>query len=223
VVLFTDGGSGLDQYPRRAVGDGYPAFDLQGDQLAEMRVEEAREAMSILGVSHYVRLGLENRPYAGVDDVRPTDDVVASWGGEDSLIDGIASLILGYEPDIIVSPEGPSAALEHFEHETVGLLVNKALDKLERENGYTPAGRLVSVDPVQKGLFADAIGVRADGTDSKCGLSYRAVQAAALSKHLTQRDASVVGVEVLSGFDREYYKKLAWKFTVSLEEYLEPR
>lgn len=220
VVLFTDGNAGLDQYPRREVTESYPAYDLKGDQLAAVRAVEARAAMSILGVNHYVRLGRENNPYAGVDDVLSVEAVTAAWGGEDQLIGTIASLITGYRPDIVVSPEGPSAALEHFEHETVGILVEAALKKLEREDEYTPFGRFVSVDPLQRGLYPDAVGIRADMTDSGCGLTYRAVQAAALAEHRTQRDAAVVGVENLSGFDREYYEILSWKFPFSIEEYL---
>ncbi len=220
VVLFTDGASGLDQYPRRTVGEDYPSHRLCGESLARVREEEAQSAMSILGVRHYVRLGLENNPYSGTSDVLTTGEVIAGWGGKETLFETLSAIILGYKPEIIVSPEGPAAALEHFEHETVGLLVDEVLEKLQRETGFVPKGRLVPVDPRQKGLYTDAEGIRADGIDSRCGLSYRTIQAAALDEHRTQRDASVVGVENLSGFDREYYRIVSWKLPLSIEEYL---
>ncbi len=222
VVIFTDGGAGIDQYPRRKVGEGYPAHDLRGKALADVRQEEAKSAMSILGVSHYVRLGLKNNPYRGVRDVKTVGDVIAAWGGESAVVTRLASLIAGYRPEIVVSPEGPGKALEHFEHETVGLLVEAALKRLERYEGFVPAGRVISIDPLQKALYPDALGVHAVGIDGKCGLSYRAVQAAALSVYRTQRDASVIGVENLSGFDNEYYKVLTWALPISLENYLTP-
>ena len=222
VVIFTDGGSGIDQYPRRIVGGTYPARDLRGGDLGEVRAEEARSAMSILGVGHYVRLGLENSPYGGVMDVKSTGTTKAVWGGESVIVDRLASLIVGYRPEIIVSPDGPGEALEHFEHETVGLLVEAALEKLKDGGEYIPAGRLVSVDPLQKALYSGAVGIYAAGIDTKCGLSYRAVQAAALAAHHTQRDSSVVGVENLSGFENEYYKIVSWELAVSIESYLSP-
>jgi LmbE family N-acetylglucosaminyl deacetylase len=223
VVLFTDGGSGIDQYPRRRVDDAYPAYDLHGESLARIRIEEARSAMSLLGVNHYVRLGFLNRPYAGIADVVTIDEVASAWGGKRALTERISSLILGYRPEIIVSPDGPSEALEHFEHETVGALVDLSLQKLKREEKYTPTGRIVCVDPRQKELYPDAVGIRADSIDGYTGISYRAVQAEALGEHITQRDASVIGVESLSGFDREYYEVLSWKFQSTLEEYLETK
>ncbi|MBN1687369.1 MAG: PIG-L family deacetylase, partial [Spirochaetales bacterium] len=223
VVLLTDGDSGLDQYPRRAVGEGYPPYRLQGPALAEVRAREATTAMSILGVNHYVRLGLENNPYGVSADVISVGAVMAAWGGEEALLETLSSLLRGYKPDIVVSPDGPAAPLEHFEHETVGLLVEAAVKKLEREGAYAPVGRLVCVDPRQKALCPDAVGVAATGIDDTCGLSYRAIQAAALAEHGTQRDASVVGVENLSGFDKEYYRVLSWNSPLSIEEYLESR
>jgi hypothetical protein len=110
--------------------------------------------------------------------------------------------------------------LEHFEHETVGLLVEASLATLEKEGRFAPAARLVSVDPNQKTLYPDAEGIRATGIDSQSGLSYRAIQAAALAAHRTQRDASVIGVENLSSFDREYYRIDSWELPIPIESYL---
>jgi LmbE family N-acetylglucosaminyl deacetylase len=222
VVLFTDGGAGLDQYPRRFVGEDYPAYDLRGGALSVIRKEEARSAMSVLGVSHYVRLGLENSPYGGVTDVKTTSSVAAAWGGEAVIVERLVSLIAGYKPEIVVSPDRPSEALEHFEHETVGMLVEATLKKLRSEGGFIPSGRLVSIDPMQKALYPDAVGINAVGIDSTCGLTYRAIQAAALAEHQTQRDASVIGVENLSGFNSEYYRMLSWDLPLSIETYLTP-
>ena len=39
-------------------------------------------------------------------------------------------------------------------------------------------------------------------------------------EHITQRDASAIGVENLSNFDNEYYRVMNWRFDSSLEEYL---
>jgi LmbE family N-acetylglucosaminyl deacetylase len=219
VVLLTDGDSGLDQYPERSVGDLYPAHDLHGDALADVRYREARSALSMLGAHHYVRLGLRNHPYGGELDVLTPRSIMSAWGGEDILVERLSELIAGFEPDIVISPEGPTEAFEHFEHETVGALVEEVLKRLGTD---APPGRLVSIDPLQKALFDDAVGIRADGIHRQSGLEFRAVQAAALSKHLTQRDASVIGVENLSNFSSEYYRILRWDFDVPIEAYLAP-
>ena len=222
VVLFTDGDSGLDQYPWRPVGGVYPSYDLKGEDLAAVRHDEARQAMSILGVNHYVRLGLRNHPYNGGLDVLSAKSVIDAWGGEDKLVERLAEIILGYRPEIVVSPEGPTDAFEHFEHEAVGLIVERTIGSLEADGRYRPAGRLVSVDPLQKGHFTDAIGIDATGFHAQSGLPFRAVQASALGKHLTQRDASVIGIENLSSFDSEYYRVFRWDMDGTVEDYLEP-
>ena len=219
VVLLTDGDSGLDQYPERPVGGLYPAYDLRGDALADVRHREARSALSMLGAHLYIRLGLRNHPYGGELDVLTPRSIMSAWGGEDGLVERLSEIVLGFDPDILVSPEGPSAAFEHFEHETVGALVDEVIMHLGED---APPGRLVSIDPLQKALFDDAVGIRADGFHRQSGLEFRAVQAAALSKHLTQRDASVIGVENLSNFDNEYYRVLRWDFDVPIEAYLAP-
>ncbi|MBA7673796.1 1D-myo-inositol 2-acetamido-2-deoxy-alpha-D-glucopyranoside deacetylase [subsurface metagenome] len=48
-VLFTDGEAGLDRYPHRQVGGDYPNHRLKGRPLADVRVEEARKALAVLG------------------------------------------------------------------------------------------------------------------------------------------------------------------------------
>ena len=63
VVLFTDGEAGKDRYPNRPVGGRYPDHALRAAQLADVRVQEARSALSLLGCEAYVRLGLKNHPY----------------------------------------------------------------------------------------------------------------------------------------------------------------
>ena len=47
----------------------------------------------------------------------------------------------------------------------------------------------------------------------------RAVQAAALSRHITQRDASVIAVENLTNFGSEYYRVGRWDLTASIEQF----
>ncbi|MBT3274734.1 MAG: PIG-L family deacetylase, partial [Spirochaetales bacterium] len=220
VVLMTDGNSGLDQYPQRIENDRYPPYDLRGSALAEVRVIEAQSALEILGAHHYVRLGLMNHPYGSGLDVLSAFSVTNAWGGEDALVSQLSALILGYRPDVVISPEGPAEAFEHFEHEATGRLVEKTLSGLAESGLYLPKGRLVSIDPLQRAMYSDTIGIRADVEHPQSGLNHRGVQIAALSEHVTQRDASIIGVENLSGFDREYYRMLDWSIMLPIEEYL---
>ncbi|MAG13041.1 MAG: hypothetical protein CMN78_00405 [Spirochaetales bacterium] len=220
VVLLTDGDSGLDQYPQRIVNDKYPPYDLKGDILAGVRAGEARNALSVLGAQHYVRLGLKNHPYGGSLDVISADGVLREWGGEDALVERLSEIIIGYSPDVVVSPEGPALAFEHFEHEATGLIVERALQKLEKSKAFAPMGRLVSIDPLQKQLYESPVGIAAVEIGSENGLNYRAIQSSALKRHITQRDASVIGVENLPNFSHEFYRILRWDIELSLEEYL---
>ena len=220
VVLLTDGDAGLDQYPQRIVNETYPPHDLKGAQLAGVRAEEARAALSVLGAQHFVRLGLRNHPYNGGLDVISADSVLSAWGGEAGLIDRLSKIIVGYNPDVVVSPEGPASAFEHFEHEAAGQIVENTLQKLEKDGLFAPSGRLVSIDPLQKQLYDDTVGVPGASVKVEDGYNYRAIQAAALKQHITQRDASVIGVENLSNFSNEFYRVLSWDIELSLEAYL---
>lgn len=221
MVVLTDGESGLDRYPWRIVNELYPAYDLRGDALARVRVEEAWHAISILGAKMYVRLGYSNSPYGGIRDEMRYKSVMTKWGGEDHVVNQIKALVAGFQPDIVVSPEGPSTAREHFEHEATGQAVAKALAELEQEGRVRLRGRLVSIDALQKNRYDDElVGINAMLIDPVSQLTFRTIQAEALKQHITQRDASEIGVENLSNYDKEYYKVLRWEIRQSIEEYL---
>jgi LmbE family N-acetylglucosaminyl deacetylase len=220
-LLFTDGESGLDLYPERKVGDIYPARDLTGSALSQVRVVEATRALSILGSEMYVRWGLVNRPYNTKRDEVPPDEVIRGWGGEDLLVEKLIEVLEGFRPTIVVSPDRHSKAYEHFEHEAVGQVVQTALERLRRDEGKSfVRGYLVSIDPYQADRYSGVTNVDAQARDGESGLAYRSIQALALKEHVTQRDASVIGVNRLSHLPEEFYKVLYWDLDLSIEEYL---
>jgi LmbE family N-acetylglucosaminyl deacetylase len=220
-LLFTDGESGLDLYPQRKVGDIYPARALSGAALSQVRVVEATRALSILGSEMYLRWGLENRPYNTRADEVPPEEVIRSWGGEDLLVEKLIEVLEGFRPTIVVSPDRKSGVYEHFEHEAVGQLVQTALERLHRRGGTFVKGHLVSIDPYQVNRYDGVVNLNAQARDSESGLAMRSIQTLALKEHLTQRDASVIGVGRLSQLPQEFYKALVWELDLSLEEYLE--
>jgi LmbE family N-acetylglucosaminyl deacetylase len=220
-LLFTDGESGLDLYPERKVGDIYPARDLTGGALSQVRVVEATRALSILGSEMYIRWGLENRPYNTKADEVPPDEVIRGWGGEEQLVERLIEVLRGFRPTIVVSPDRHSKAYEHFEHEAVGQLVQTALDRLRSDSGASfVKGHIVSIDPYQVDRYSGVTNVDAQAKDGQSGLAYRAIQALALREHVTQRDAAVIGVSRLFHLPDEFYKTLFWDLDLSLHEYL---
>jgi LmbE family N-acetylglucosaminyl deacetylase len=220
-ILFTDGEAGLDRFPRRIVDDSYPNHSLRGNELAEVRVREAARAMGILGSEAYVRLGLQNRPYNTLRDVVPLESVLEGWGGERALVAQLVELIRGYRPEVVVSPDGPSDAHEHFEHEAVGYLVRRALAELERAGDNPVKAHLVSIDPFQKQKYDTFVAVEGNTRDPQSGTSDRALQALALQQHVTQADASVIGLKRLPSLPSEYYQVKRWNIDRSLEEWLQ--
>jgi len=219
-LLFTDGESGLDLYPQRKVGDIYPARVLKGGALSQVRVVEATRALSILGSEMYLRWGLENRPYNTQRDVVPLEEVIRGWGGKEQLVARLIEVLEGFQPTVVVSPDSHSKAYEHFEHEAVGELVQAALERLRRGGSSSVKGYLVSIDPYQVDRYTGVTAVDAQIQDGESGFAYRAIQALALKEHLTQRDASVIGVSRLSHLPQEYYKALFWDLDASFEDYL---
>jgi LmbE family N-acetylglucosaminyl deacetylase len=219
-LLFTDGESGLDLYPQRKVGDIYPARILKGGALSQVRVVEATRAMSILGSEIYLRWGLENRPYNTQRDAVPPEECIRGWGGEERLVARLIEVLDGFQPTIVVSPDSRSEAYEHFEHEAVGQLVQTALEHLGRDGRSYLKAHLISIDPYQVDRYNEVAAVDAQIQDSESGFAYRAIQALALKEHVTQRDASVIGVSRLSHLPREFYKALFWDLDESLEDYL---
>ena len=221
-VIFTDGESGIDTYPDRLVNDVYPPHDLSGSELATVRRMELERSLLVLGSDHYLRLGLPNSPYDGIRDVIDPADVAMRWGG-DSLVDQIARLIEGYQPDVVVSPDGPTEdAIEHFEHEAVGLIVERALERLARAGDASfLEGHLTSLDPKFVHLFADAQGLDVTGTDSQSSLTFRGIQIEALKQHVTQADAATIAVKVIENLAFEHYLARQWSSAQSVYQFFE--
>jgi LmbE family N-acetylglucosaminyl deacetylase len=219
VVLFSDGEAGLDRYPERGSGGIYPGRELKGEALARVRVEEASRALSVLGARVYVRLGLPNHAYVSVAQEMKLPEVLRSWGGEETLVSRTRRLIEGYRPQIVVSPDGPSAAREHFEHEAVGYVVGKAIAEILWEGSVPLQGYLVSVDPTQRERYPLAMGIPVQ--DSPGGPDGRRIQALALRQHRTQRDAAVIGLNALAGLSREYYQVAHWAGPPSVDAWLQ--
>jgi len=219
-VLFTDGESGLDRYPERIVNSKYPTHNLKGRNLASVRVKEAEKAMSILGSRVYIRLGLKNHPYNSIKQVMSKEAVFKDWGGEDKLIKRIIKIIKGYHPDVIVAPDLHTGAYEHFEHEAVGYIIRKAVSKINNIDNSFIKGYIVSVDPLQCEVYPHRISIDAMEIEHKLDIPYRLIQREALEQHITQRDASVIGVEILPNFQYEYYEVEKWDIPRSLENYI---
>ncbi|NOY08669.1 MAG: VWA domain-containing protein [Spirochaetes bacterium] len=219
-VLFTDGESGLDQYPARIVNSTYPPHDLKGKNLSAVRAGEAERAMSVLGSAVYIRLGLKNHPYNSVAQILPRQTVLKDWGGEKKLVKKITEIIRGFHPSVIVAPDLHTAAYEHFEHEAAGYIVREAVSRINSMDGKFIKGYIVSVDPLQREVYPGKIRINAMKIDQDLDVPYRIIQRAALKQHITQRDASVIGVEILPDFKYEYYFPEKWKLPVSLENYV---
>jgi LmbE family N-acetylglucosaminyl deacetylase len=224
VVVLTDGESGIDQYPHRSVGGRYPERDLAGAELAEVRVRECAEAIRTLGGAAYVRLGLPNSPYNSEDDTLTHDDVLGLWGGSLAMVDRIAAILAELNPTVVVAPEGPSEAHEHFEHETTGTLVELAVGSLRASFGdaLRLKGFLQTVDPLQARAGRPLVRVPETVPGPDGPVSLRALQAAALSRHETQRDATVVAVERLVGYEAELYRPVFWEVGRTVVAYLSP-
>ncbi len=217
-LLFTDGEGGIDQYPNRIVNGEYPPHDLHGKNLSRVRTEEAAKAMAILGSDVYIRLGLKNHPYNSITEQLPLERVLRDWGGEKKIVNKLVQIIKGFKPELIVSADKHTCAYEHFEHEALGYLVRKAVSEIEKKYNFI-RGFIVSVDPLQRECYPERITI--DGMKPiRNGLTPRIIQQAALSQHITQRDASVIGREVLPNFRYEYYHPVIWKMGVTLEKYL---
>lgn len=220
VVILTDGEGGIDQYPRRIVGGKYRPYDMTGSELSQVRVMEARNALSILGCSLYVRLGLRNDSYNGTRDEKTLDAKLDRWGGREKAVDTVYRLIRELKPTLVVSPDAASRAREHYEHEATGWIVRKAVDKARADLDNTVRAHITSVDTLQRGVYPDRIAVNAMLKDAETGLTYRDIQAQALLEHRTQRDASVIGVEVLKNFRSEFYHVRFWNLDGNIESYL---
>jgi LmbE family N-acetylglucosaminyl deacetylase len=206
MVILTDGEAGIDQYPERPTGPGYPPYDIGAEELGRVRVEEAGLALGTLGVGTYFRLGLQNHPYGSVSDQLPIATVMEHWGGRAAVVAQLASVIEHCHPELLLSPDGPAGPYEHFEHEATGILVAEALSRLETSGRSPVALHLACVDPLQTSGYESLIAVPAWDLVSDPDLRDRMTQIDALSQHLTQRDASAIGVETRMGLPFEYYR-----------------
>jgi LmbE family N-acetylglucosaminyl deacetylase len=204
VLLLTDGGAGRDQYPWRDTDTHYPPYDLVGEELAETRVAEAREAIGWLGTAYYLRYGLVNHPYNSIEEELSPQDIIGIWDPAGELVERLATTIRALQPEILLSPDGPAETYEHFEHEASGILVRRALERLRAEDADPVRLHLLAVDPLQTASYDELFAMSpwdraADGTVPRLRQIY------ALRAHRTQRDASVVGVETRMALPLEYY------------------
>lgn len=213
VVVMTDGQSGLDQYPYRAVDSVRPAYDLSGEALKAVRISETAAAVTALGADAYVRLGLDNAPYNGLADEQTIPQVLERWGGYDALVGRLVELIRGFQPTVVLAPDAPRTTLEHFEHETTGFLVWEALARLSTA-GAAPPIHLVAIDPLQRAQYPERLVNPVDNSE------VRQRQVSALAAHITQRDASTIGVETRLAIGREYYGVAAWPEQLTMPAWL---
>ena len=134
VLTFTDGESGFDFYPDRDTTGIYPDKELHGKELAAVRVKEEERAMKILGAAVYIRMGLKNRPYTAVEVKKSIPTIIKEWGGSTFLVNKLNAIFTAFDPAVIISPDGPSHAREHFEHEAVGYITARAVALYRQKN-----------------------------------------------------------------------------------------
>lgn len=203
VLTFTDGESGFDFYPDRVTTGIYPDKELKGKELAAVRIQEEAASLKVLGASVYIRLGLKNRPYSNEEASKSIPLLIEEWGGENLLIANLIELFGRLSPDIIVSPDGPSAAREHFEHEAVGYITDLAVSAYRKKNPGVLDAYVKLVDAQQKDAYPDKelLAVKAEG--ASFGIYF--IKKAALSRYQTQADACYYGIKRLKQFPVEYY------------------
>ena len=185
-ILFTDGESGIYQQ------------DYAGprDNLVSTRIQEAIRAMQFLGSKVYIRLGLRNSPYNSLLEEKGVSEVLRIWDGA-AVASQLADIINTLSPRVVVSPEGPSFAREHFEHETTGVLVRMAIQQLRLSGGHVPEAHLVSIDPRQKDAYTELIAFPRQRVLER--------QRQALLSHASQADSSYFGIQMIDMFRNEYY------------------
>jgi LmbE family N-acetylglucosaminyl deacetylase len=194
VILLTDGSSGRDQYPWRLTGENYPPWDLSGTALADVRIKEAQQAMRELGVSLYLRLGLQNHPYNSITEELTPETVRAIWNQTLPVVDTLVEAIDTLRPELILSPDTAGFAREHFEHDATGWLVDQAVQRVVAEPTSPILAHIRAIDPYQTEGYTDLVSVPA-WTPAIDGSIPRLVQLSALLDHRTQRDATVIAFE----------------------------
>ncbi|MBI9104245.1 MAG: PIG-L family deacetylase [Spirochaetales bacterium] len=226
LLTFTDGESGLDLYPDRLVGGDYPDYYMEGEELARVRVGEVRSAAGVLGVNLLIRFGLKNHPYNGKSDELPPEEILEVWGGKDILIDRILEIIKRTTPEVVVAPDVPGRASEHFEHEAVGYISAEILNSSLLDGSKRPEKFITCIDPRQRHLYPEASVINAalrikNGKPDGKKSSLREVQLSALSMHKTQNDAVNVGTGFLPGFPSEYYQIQFWDSDESWDDWID--
>ena len=99
-----------------------------------------------------------------------------------------------FQPDVIVSPDGPCDAREHFEHEAVGFLADAAVRIYIQKNPEQLKVYLKLVDVQQSEAYPDRSFLRiTPDMDNR----YLDLKRAALMMHETQADASYYGINDL--------------------------
>ncbi|MEA1912079.1 MAG: PIG-L family deacetylase, partial [Spirochaetota bacterium] len=202
IIVFTDGDSGFDKYPDRPIDGFYPDAELRVPNLAKVRVQEAEKALTVLGAEVYVRMGLWNRPYTAEEVNKSLNTLLEEWGGRDFLIEKLVDYIEIFQPDVIVSPDGPCGAREHFEHEAVGFLSEMAVNVYRKRDPGKLKAYLKLVDVQQIEAYN---GISLVGIDASENNKYKEIKRAALMMHQTQADASYFGIKRLKHFPVEYY------------------
>jgi len=223
-VVFTDGESGLDMYPDRPISGIYPDHYLKSDELAAVRSGEVEKAAAILGVDLLIRLGLKNHPYNSVNDEFSPEAILDMWGGKDYLITELLAIIDKTNPEIVVAPDAPGLAHEHFEHEAVGYLAAELMAGFELHDSNAPKRFITSIDPRQKDIYPEASNIYAEkiikNINSGGYNSLREVQLKALMMHKTQNDAVNVGTNFLPEYPSEYYQIQFWRTNQSWNEWI---
>ena len=200
VVLFTDGEAGLSRGPERVAGS-------VPEVLKRVRIREASNSLRILGADLYIRLRLRNHPYSSQRQVMPIEQVYSAWGGYESVEAALVMLIEQLKPRVVVSPDGPTKAREHFEHEAVGQAVIRVLERMQAEKSATlPQRHMRLVDPMQQAVYSRFTGIDVLRPAWPHTESPRSVQNRALKAHQSQIDARIVGLEYTPLFDAEYYQ-----------------
>ncbi len=202
IIVFTDGDSGFDKYPDRPIDGFYKDTYLRGSDLAEVRVQEAKRALAVLGAKVYLRMGLWNRAYTNEEASKSVDTLLAEWGGKEQLINKLVNIMETFQPCVIVSPDGPSNAREHFEHEAVGLISEMAVNSYRDRNPDSLDAYLKLVDVQQIDAYPDSPILEITAGE---GEKYKELKYTALMMHQTQADASYFGIKRLDDFPVEYY------------------
>jgi len=199
-VLLTDGEGGI--YQQEYTGP--------RDNIVSTRIQEATRAMQFLGSSIYIRLGLKNNPYNSLLERKGVDEVLRLWDG-DAVTARLAGIINTLGPKVLVSPEGPSYAREHFEHEATGVLTLMALQRLRLTGGHLPEAHLVSIDPRQKDAYTGLISFPRQQIMER--------QRQALLSHATQADATYFGIQIIEKYSDEYYLIRYWDSAIHFSRF----